>query len=52
MRAFNCGIGMVVIVSSEHVEDAQGVFKQNNLQSWVIGSIESSDEPDPYVEFA
>ena len=51
LRTFNCGIGMAVVVPSESVEDVQGVFKQNDLQSWVIGSIESSDETEPYVEF-
>jgi phosphoribosylformylglycinamidine cyclo-ligase len=52
LRTFNCGIGMVVVVSQDQVEDAMGIFKQSHLQSWVIGKIASSEEQaEPYVEF-
>ena len=51
LRTFNCGIGMAIVVSADQVEDARGVFKQNSLQSWVIGHIESTEEDEPYVEF-
>lgn len=51
LRTFNCGIGMAVIIPKDNVEDAHGVFKQNNLKSWVIGHIASSDTEEPHVEF-
>ena len=51
LRTFNCGIGMAVILPEENIEDAQGIFKQNNLKSWVIGKIEASDTEEPLVEF-
>ena len=51
LRTFNCGIGMAVVIPADQVEDIQGIFKQNSLQSWVIGSIEASDEDEAHVEF-
>lgn len=51
LRTFNCGIGMAVIVPHAQVEDALGIFKQSHVQGYIIGQIESSDQPEPYVEF-
>lgn len=51
LRTFNCGIGMAVIIPEDQVEDAQGVFKQNNVKNWVIGKVESADSETPFVEF-
>jgi len=51
LRTFNCGIGMTVIVPHAQVEDALGIFKQSNVEGWVIGQVESSDQSEPRVEF-
>lgn len=51
LRTFNCGIGMAVIVPQAQVEDALGIFKQSNVTGWVIGTVESSTQSEPKVEF-
>ena len=51
LRTFNCGIGMAAIVPQAQVEDALGIFKQSNVTGWVIGTVESSAQSEPKVEF-
>ncbi len=51
LRTFNCGIGMAVIVPQAQVEDALGIFKQSQVNSWVIGRVSTSNQVEPYTEF-
>lgn len=39
-RTFNCGIGMVVIVASEHAEAAMQILRDNGETVFTIGSIQ------------
>ncbi len=45
-RTFNCGIGMVVVVSAEHAAAAKEVFEEHGETVYVIGQItEGSGSP-------
>lgn len=44
-RTFNCGIGMVVIVSPENADKASDVMMNNGEDVVVIGDIKSGDGP-------
>jgi len=52
LRTFNCGIGMVVVVDANDADAIQAHFKGEGIDNWVIGSIESSSETEPHVEYA
>jgi len=52
LRTFNCGIGMVVVVDANDADAIQQHFKDEDIDNWIIGSIESSDETEPHVEYA
>jgi phosphoribosylformylglycinamidine cyclo-ligase len=41
-RTFNCGIGMVVVVSEKDAEHILQTLKENNTEAWLLGHIESS----------
>jgi phosphoribosylformylglycinamidine cyclo-ligase len=43
-RVFNCGIGMVVIVSPEHVEQALSLLHESGEKAMKIGCIEARDD--------
>ncbi len=51
LRTFNCGIGMVVVVDKNGVEAIQKHFKDSGIDNWVIGTIESSIETEPHIEY-
>ena len=51
LRTFNCGIGMVVVVEADDASAIQAHFKSEGIDNWVIGSIESSAETEPHVEY-
>ena len=51
LRTFNCGVGMVVVVDAADATAVQAHFKDEGIENWVIGSIESSDETEPHVEY-
>jgi len=38
-RTFNCGVGMIVVVNKEAVDEALGILASNGEQAWVIGEI-------------
>ena len=40
-RIFNCGIGMVLIISPEIASDVQDQIKHNGYKSYVIGKVEN-----------
>ena len=39
-RVFNCGIGFVVIVGKDKVEDAMALLKAMGEKAYIIGKIE------------
>lgn len=42
-RTFNCGVGMVIIVSAEDADTAIETFTQNGESAWRLGQIEKLD---------
>ncbi|MCL4108872.1 UNVERIFIED_CONTAM: hypothetical protein GTU68_008067 [Idotea baltica] len=42
-RTFNCGVGMVICVASEHVEAALDSLAQSDLDAWQIGQVSTGD---------
>ena len=51
LRTFNCGIGMMVCIAAEDVEQAQEVLNTAGETTYIIGSIESSSAEQPCVEY-
>jgi phosphoribosylformylglycinamidine cyclo-ligase len=39
VRVFNCGIGMVVIVSTDQADTAMSSLKAEGLNAWVVGAV-------------
>jgi phosphoribosylformylglycinamidine cyclo-ligase len=46
-RTFNCGIGMAVVVSPEHVQQAQKLLRTSGEQVWRIGEIKERAQGGP-----
>ena len=42
VRTFNCGVGMVLVVSEKDAEQTLQALKENNTDAWQLGHIESS----------
>lgn len=40
-RVFNCGIGMVIVIASDHVNDAMEILHSKGETVWQIGEIKS-----------
>jgi len=38
-RVFNCGIGLAIVVSADHVNQALQFLKLSGLTAWSIGDI-------------
>ena len=51
LRTFNCGIGMVVCISPEDVEQATRLLRAAGETVHVIGNIENSDSEQPRVNY-
>lgn len=51
-RTFNCGVGMVLCVSSDNAEKALKHLNDAGETAWVIGSIEPSSDVEPKVLFS
>ena len=51
LRTFNCGIGMVIVLPQTQVEATQTLLTQEHIESWPIGTIVQSDQPEPRVIF-
>ena len=43
---------MIVVVDKSDADAIQVHFKDEGIDNWIIGSIESSDESEPHVEYA
>ena len=51
LKTFNCGIGMVLVVSEEQADEIINSFKLQDIQSWKIGQISAADTDEPFVEY-
>lgn len=51
-RVFNCGIGFILIVSNEILEDVQNIISALGERSFVIGYIEKREENENQVIFS
>ena len=48
-RTFNCGAGMVIIVSADDADKTIELFNANGESAWQIGHIEATDGDEPIV---
>ncbi|MDG6895424.1 phosphoribosylformylglycinamidine cyclo-ligase [Volucribacter amazonae] len=48
-RTFNCGVGMVIALPSEQVENALALLQQAGEQAWLIGKIEQAETGEAQV---
>ena len=48
-RTFNCGVGMVLVVPDEALDQAVAILEAAGEQAWVIGEIESHDDAPEVV---
>ena len=51
-RTFNCGIGMVLVVSPEQEEKALGLLRASGEQPWRLGTIREHDGKGERVRYA
>ncbi|MDY7025226.1 MAG: phosphoribosylformylglycinamidine cyclo-ligase [Pseudomonadota bacterium] len=51
LRTFNCGVGMVAIISKNHLEDVLSLLKQLGEQAWIVGKIAKSESKEPQVSY-
>ena len=49
-RVLNCGVGMVICVAQDQVENALKVLREAGEQPWVIGQIATAAEGAAQVE--
>ncbi len=47
---FNCGVGMIVAVSEEHVEDSLNLLRSTGEQAWVVGHIAHKENGEDAVQ--
>ena len=47
VRVFNCGIGMVVIISPEQADAAIQSLAKQDLKAWVVGEVRELPKGDP-----
>jgi phosphoribosylformylglycinamidine cyclo-ligase len=51
LRTFNCGVGMVVCVAAAQAPTALEQLQAAGETAWLLGRVESSQDPQPRVEF-
>ena len=52
LRVFNCGIGMILIVSREHAEDIQHRLQGMGERAYRIGLVERKTDDEPLLHYA
>jgi len=50
LRTFNCGVGMVIALPKDQANQAIEQLTATGETSWIIGHIEQTEEPTPFVE--
>ncbi|HXZ97117.1 MAG TPA: phosphoribosylformylglycinamidine cyclo-ligase [Burkholderiales bacterium] len=48
-RTFNCGIGMIVVVSPERAQEAQRLLRGSGEQAWRVGEITERSKDGPQL---
>ncbi len=51
LRTFNCGIGMVLVIDKTDVSALQETLNTFDMKSYVIGSIEESEQNQAHIEY-
>lgn len=51
LRTFNCGIGMIAVLPESSVEATKELLASHNIESWIIGAIESGENETPEVSY-
>ena len=51
LRTFNCGIGMVLVIDEADVEAVSATFNTFDIDNYVIGHIEHSEQREPTIEY-
>lgn len=49
-RTFNCGIGMVAIISKEAVDDVISLFNNMKIKTFILGEITKTDNQNEAIE--
>lgn len=49
-RTFNCGVGMILAINNEDVDQAIKVLNDNGENAWIIGHISDADSNSEQVE--
>ena len=50
IRTFNCGVGMVVVVPAEEVDEALALLRHNGESAWLLGQIEARSGEEEAVQ--
>ena len=48
-RTFNCGIGMIVVVPNNQLEQALSSLQASGEEAWHVGNIDASTDTQPSV---
>ena len=51
LRTFNCGIGMVLVVTEAEADEITNALRLQGMKSWVIGNVEASERTEAYVDY-
>ncbi|MEB4589364.1 phosphoribosylformylglycinamidine cyclo-ligase [Candidatus Thiothrix sp. Deng01] len=51
LRTFNCGIGMILVVPAEQMEDIIAACRLENIKAWQIGAMDAADSETPFVQY-
>lgn len=51
LRTFNCGIGMVIAVPQDQVDDVMTTCRLDDVPAWVIGEIATTEAETPVVKY-
>ena len=49
-RTFNCGVGMVIALPAEHVDQALALLKRDGESAWRIGEIATKSDQEDAVD--
>ncbi|MBT6668763.1 MAG: phosphoribosylformylglycinamidine cyclo-ligase [Gammaproteobacteria bacterium] len=51
IRTFNCGVGMVIVVSAKNAARTIELLKEQGEEAWQLGTISASEQETPSVSF-